>query len=195
MSDTIDRQLEHLAELHAGGALTDDEFAAAKATALVPPGSAQPPPPATPPTPDPILAAPRPSIPSKLAAVLILFASLMIGLTITGMSGGFEWAPAQAPAAPIVCAGGELVARFDVAYTVNTKGVDFASVCVKDGEARAISGWWLATVMTIEYTVVAFAIVSGWRLLWLRKERRHESLATWSSEPGVTSGGEGVDDA
>ena len=64
MSDTIDRQLEHLAELHADGALTDDEFAAAKANALAhgsrTPGARPPP------TTDPILAAPSPSIPPKL---------------------------------------------------------------------------------------------------------------------------------
>ncbi len=170
MPETIDRQLEHLAELHAGGALTDDEFAAAKATAL---GGSSPMP-ASEEEPDgPILAAARPSIPSKLVPLLIFFASLIIGITITGLSAGLEWASAQVPAAPVVCPGGELVAGFDVSYTVNTKGVDFASVCVKDGEAREISGLWLATVMIIEYTALTFVILYGWRLLALRKERRH----------------------
>ncbi len=166
MPDTIDRQLEHLAELHAEGALTDDEFAAAKATAL---STAPETPGADPPPDGPILAAPRPSLPPKLVPVLIFFAAAMIGITITGLSTGFEWAPAQVPAAPIVCPGGELIAGFDVAYTVNAKGVDLASVCVKGGETREVSGLWLGTVMIVEYSALAFVILYGWRLLGLRK--------------------------
>jgi Short C-terminal domain len=184
MPDTIDRQLEHLAELHAGGVLTDDEFAAAKATAL----SAAPEAPGPhPSTEGPILAAPRPSIPPKLVPLLIFFAALMIGVTITGLSTGLEWAPAQAPAAPIVCPGGELVAGFDVAYTVNAKGVDLASVCVKGGETREISGLWLGTVMIVEYTAIVFVILYGWCLLGLRRQRARRSLATWSSGASPTS--------
>ncbi len=76
MPDTIDRQLEHLAELHAGGALTDDEFATAKATALrgssPTPGADSP---NDPPADGPILAAPRPSVPLKLVPLLIFFAA------------------------------------------------------------------------------------------------------------------------
>jgi hypothetical protein len=194
MADTIDRQLEHLAELHAGGVLTDDEFAAAKANALGPASATAAPAPPAPAPADPVLAAPRPSIPSKVVAVLILFASLMTGITVTGLSTGFEWAPAQAPAAPVVCPGGELVAGFDVAYTVNAKGVDLASVCVEHGEAHAVSGWWLATVMTVEYTAIVFAILYGWRLLWLRRERNRTSPVTSAPAPGAAAGG-GDDDA
>ena len=170
MPDTIDRQLEHLAELHAGGALTDDEFAAAKATALS--GSSQTPA-SDEETDGPILAAARPSIPTKLVPLLIFFAALMIGITITGLSTGLEWSPAQVPAGPVVCPGGELIAGFDVAYTVNAKGVDLASACLKGGETREISGLWLGTVMVVEYTALAFVILYGWVLLGLRKQRRH----------------------
>jgi len=169
MPDTIDRQLEHLAELHADGALTDDEFAAAKAAAL---GASSPIPVSEGETDGPILAAPRPSIPPKLVPLLILFAAAIIGITITGLSTGLEWSPAQVPAGPVVCPGGELVAGFDVAYTVNAKGVDLASTCVKDGGAREISGLWLGTVMIVEYTALAFVILYGWVLLGLRKQRR-----------------------
>ena len=184
MSDTIDHQLEHLAELHAEGVLSDDEFAAAKATTLgAPPGAPQA---------DPVLAAPRPNIPPNVVWFLICFAALMIGITITGLSAGFEWAQAQTPAAPIVCPGGTLVAKFDVSYSVATKGVDLASVCVKDGTSHAVSDLWLSTVMTVEYTLVFLVIFVTWRLLWLRKEARHESVATWSAT-GAT--GTGVDDA
>ncbi|MGZ8763404.1 MAG: hypothetical protein ACXW2Y_08780 [Acidimicrobiia bacterium] len=194
MSDTIDQQLEHLAELHADGALTDGEFAAAKASTLGSPATAAASggSPTAELTRDPILDAPRPNIPSKIVWVLLIIAAFAIGVSIMGLSGGFEWAPPQQLAAPIVCPGGELVAGFDVSYTVNTKGVDFASTCVEDGHATPISGLWLNTVMTIEYTLIFLAIFVGWRLLWLRSEARHESVATWSAT-GVT--GTGVNDA
>lgn len=183
MSDTIDHQLEHLAELHADGALSDDEFATAKANALgaSAPADASGGSPTTPQTSDPILAAPTPNIPSKTVWVLLFVAALTIGGSVMGLSGGFEWAPPQALAAPVVCPGGKLVAGFDVSYTVAKKGVDFASTCVKDGHATPVSDFWLSTVMTIEYTLVAFAIFATWRLLWLRKEAGHESVATWSA--------------
>lgn len=180
MPDTIDRQLEHLAELHAEGVLTDDEFAAAKADTL---GSST-----SRPTADPILAAPRPNIPSKIVWLLLVLGALVIGIAITGLSAGFEWSAAQAPAAPIVCPGGKLVVAYDVSYTVAAKGVDFASVCVKNGTAHAVSGLWLSTVMTLEYTVAFLAIFVIWRLLWLRKEARHASVATWSATGARGSG-------
>ncbi len=96
----------------------------------------------------------------------------MIGVSITGLSAGFEWAPAQAPAAPIVCPGGKLVVGFDVSYSVAKKGVDFASVCVKAGEGSRVSDLWLSTVMTVEYSVIFLAIFAVWRLAWLRKKAR-----------------------
>ena len=181
MSDTIDRQLEHLAELHADGVLTDAEFASAKANALGPPGS--------PLTADPVLATPSPDISPPTVWVLIGIAAVVIGVSVTGLSGGFEWAPPQQLAAPIVCPGGDLVAKFDVSYSVATKGVDFASVCVKGGHVTGVSGWWLSTVMSIEYTLIFFALFALWRVLWLRKEARHESVATWSKEHGVIDTG------
>jgi hypothetical protein len=180
MPDTIARQLEHLAELHAEGVLTDDEFASAKANALGPP--------ATPSTADPVLAAPRPDISPKMVWVLIVIAAFTIGVSIMGLSAGFEWAPPQQLAAPVVCPGSDLVAKFDVSYTVAAKGVNLASVCVEDGHATRISDWWLSTVMTIEYTLIFLAIFVVWRVLWLRKEARREPVATWSagSEPTGT---------
>jgi hypothetical protein len=185
MSDTIDRQLEHLVELHAEGALTDDEFASAKANALGPLAASS--------AGDPILAAPRPDISPKMVWCLIFIAACTIGVSIMGLSGGFEWAPPQQLAAPIVCPGGDLVAKFDVSYTVAAKGVDFASVCVKDGHATPVSDWWLSTVMSIEYTLIFLAIFVVWRVLWLRKEARREPVATWSSGSGSTE--VGADDA
>jgi hypothetical protein len=187
MSQTIDRQLEHLAELHADGTLTDDEFASAKATALRAPTSEL--------APDPVLAAPRPSVPPKLVPLLMFFAALMIGITIVGLSTGLEWAPAQAPAAPIVCPGGRLVAAFDVAYTVNAKGVDLASVCVKDGTTSAVSGLWLGTVMVLEYTAVAFLLLYALRLAGLRRGRNRRTHATTWSSCATATGPGGDEDA
>jgi hypothetical protein len=190
MSDTIDHQLEHLAELHAEGVLNDDEFTAAKANALGPPAVSAAS--GIPAASDPILAAAAPNIPSKIVWFLLVVGAFIIGVTIMGLSSGLEWSPAQAPAAPIVCPGGRVIVGYDVSYSVATKGVDLASVCVKNGTTYAISDLWLSTVMTVEYTLVFLAIFVVWRLLYLRKDQGRESLATWS-KTGVT--GTGVDDA
>ncbi len=67
MSDTIDQQLEHLADLHSEGALTDDEFAIAKANTLTGQGAAASGgSPTTPQTPNPTLDAPTPNISPKM---------------------------------------------------------------------------------------------------------------------------------
>jgi Short C-terminal domain len=190
MSDTIDHQLEHLSELHADGALTDDEFATAKAHTLGSTGAT--PSGASPAAADPILAAPAPNIPPNIVWFLLVFGAFIIGATITGMSAGFEWAPAQAPAAPIVCPGGKLVVGFDVSYSVAAKGVDLASVCVKNGSARQVSDLWLSTVMTLEYTAIFLVIFVGWRSLYLRRAR-DVPVTNWSAD-GTTSSG-GADDA
>lgn len=152
MSDTIDQQLVHLSELHSSGALTDDEFDAAKKTALSPSSDS-----GNTPT-----AEPEP-IPISFSVPVLLLISFILGGAFLGL--GAEWKGVQSPAAFIVCPSGAFHAGVVVAHSVGAKGVTFASTCVENGKAHRISGWLMFAVLAVEYVAFSFLALLGIRTI------------------------------
>ncbi len=172
MAQTIDERLERLAELRANGSLTDEEFTAAKASALDERA-----------TTDSSETASEP-IQFHFSLGWMLLAAVILGSTFVGLSTVTEWAAAQRPAAIVVCPSGSFRPGFKVSYSVATKGVDFASACVKNGTAHSVSGLFLTAVLAVEYTAIAFLVLLALRtVVRARKSRRDVDQPS----PGVTA--------
>ncbi|HEX2736748.1 MAG TPA: SHOCT domain-containing protein [Acidimicrobiia bacterium] len=162
MATTIDERLERLAELRANGSLTDEEFTAAKASALDERA-----------TTDSSEAASEP-IQFHFSFVWMLLAAVILGSTFVGLSTVTEWAAAQRPAAIAVCPSGSFQPGFKVSHSVATKGVDFASACVKNGTAHSVSGLFLMAVLAVEYTAIAFLVLLALRTVVRARASRRD---------------------
>ena len=180
MSGTIDEQLTQLAQLHDSGALTDAEFEAAKATAL---GGAPPedrdhdlPPPGSG---DPTVLTVTEGL-ARIPLILMIVLALAGGTAVHGIASGLEWAPIQAPAAPVVCPGGTMHSGFDVSYSVSAKGISDAVSCERDGVSTPVSGWLVFGVLSIIYAVPLFLL-----LLWLKVRSRRRLMRPTGTPPST----------
>ena len=199
----IDEQLTHLADLHRSGALTDDEFAAAKASAIgtgsagtgtttspVPPAPVVPvvradgapgtagalPPPASG---DATVLTGTEAL-ARIPWILVVVLALVAGTAVHALTGAFEWEAFQVPAAPVVCPGGVMHSGYDVSYSVNTKGVSDAVTCERDGVTTPVGPWVVFGVLSVIYAVPFFLL-----LAWLRvRSRRRLRARVASSSPG-----------
>jgi Short C-terminal domain len=151
MATTIDERLDRLAELRANGSLTDEEFAAAKASALSERA-----------TTDSSETASEP-IPIRFTFGWMLLAAVILGGSFLGL--GMEWTAVQRPAAIVVCPSGSFRPGFKVSHSVAAKGVNFASACVENGTAHSVSGLFLFVVLAVEYVAIAFLILLALRTL------------------------------
>ena len=186
MTDTLAQQLHELTELHTQGSLTDEEFAAAKGAALAPATS-------TPATGTPATGTPAEAEPAEVVYFrftwpwILLCAVILTTLVQTILGAGLEWAPVMRPAAPVLCAGGQFEARFDVTYGVSEKGVNFVPTCTRDGETRELSTALVDLVLTVEYTIGFMALLYGLRAL--RRATRRTPLPWVAQEQGLPARG------
>ncbi len=146
MALSVDQQLAHLSELHDRGALSDDEFARAKATTIE---AATPEPPER----SAVVLTSWSDACSRFRLPWMVLASLVLGMTVVGIGSGLEWEAVQTPAAPFVCPGGELHTGFEVSYSVNRKGVDPAAGCERDGVTRPVAAWVMFGLLSLLWAV------------------------------------------
>jgi len=159
---TLDDQLARLVELHASGGLTDAEFARAKAAVLSGAPVAE----------DAPAAIAFGEAFSRISMGWLAVTALILGVILTGSGTVLEIEPVQLAAAPLVCSGGVLHTGYDVSYTVNTKGVEDAATCEKDGVTSDVASWLMFVVLTVVWAIPCFALLLLARMLTRRRETR-----------------------
>jgi hypothetical protein len=165
--DRLEDRLATLASLHAGGHLDDTEFRTAKAAVLHSRESL----PASPPV--------EPSVRTlgplrwktwMLIAMVFGFFIACLGSAITDL---------QAPAAPILCSGGDFAAGNDVEQFGGTTSYNVDTTCTAaDGETRQLSQLAVVGVLWIEYGAALFLLIAVfvWIIRGLRGPPRLDAV-------------------
>ena len=157
MGVTVDQQLAQLAALRQQGSLSEDEFVKAKASVLDPTstsGEAGA---------DPTVLTLTQGF-ARMSKLVMVVIALTLGITVSGIASGLEWAPIQRPAALVVCPNGEFHTGFEVTYGVNEKGVNDATSCTEGGVTRDINGGLMFVLLGVIYALpflIWLVIVKG----------------------------------
>jgi ABC-type uncharacterized transport system permease subunit len=169
LTDPLDVRLQRLADLHAGGHLSAQEFADAKRLILAPSSES------------PAAVGEAAAAPRRVGAMrwwALLLVAIVLGFMFACVAAAVT--SLQRPAGLVLCSEGRFLAGNVVEHSVGATGYNIDAVCVADdGTVRALSQVQVLGVLWLEYAVVWAAVIVLVAVVWraVRRSRRDDTPA------------------